>query len=173
MAAPAEEELIMSSALRPLFVALRAPALADRRGLRWLLSDRLWPVPVLVLKHRGRRSGRLYSTPVEAISDRRESGEVAVSPMRGKDGDWYRNIKAGNLVEVRSGGERFDASWEEMTETENRAALAGYLEAHPIYARAILRTLMRLHRLSGDPLDAVSRTLPMLRLRLTPKRTQG
>jgi deazaflavin-dependent oxidoreductase (nitroreductase family) len=91
----------MRSALRPLYIAMRAPALADRRGLRWMLNKRLWPVPVMVLRHKGRRTGRLYSTPVEAIAEDREAGVVVISPMRGTEGDWYRNLVAGGLVEIR------------------------------------------------------------------------
>jgi deazaflavin-dependent oxidoreductase (nitroreductase family) len=159
----------MSAAQRALYVGLRAPILFDRPGLRWLLSDRLWPVPVMVLRHRGRRSGRLYSTPVEAIAEDRERGEVAISPMRGEQSDWYRNVVAGGLDEVRIRGQGFGAAWAPMSEQENRDALAGYLDAHPRYGRLVVRTLMRMHGLEGDPLEALPERLPMLRLTLRPR----
>ncbi|MGH2923982.1 MAG: nitroreductase family deazaflavin-dependent oxidoreductase [Solirubrobacterales bacterium] len=156
-------------ASRPFYVALRAPALADRRGLRWLLSDRLWPVPVMVLRHRGRRSGRRYATPVEAIAESRERGRVVISPMRGAEGDWYRNLIAGGLVEVGLHGERFEADWRRLDEGEAAEATREYLDAHPRYARLVARSLMRLHGLEGDPIAELPRALPMLELTLRPK----
>lgn len=141
------------------------PALADRRGFRWLLSGRVIGAPIVVISHRGRRSGKLYRTPVEAIAEDAERGEVAVSPMRGKRGDWYRNVVAGGLVEASLRGERFEPAWRELSEAERAAALRRYRDAHPLYARVILRSLARLHDLDGDPLAAVARAIPMLALR--------
>jgi deazaflavin-dependent oxidoreductase (nitroreductase family) len=159
----------MSVAQRALYVGMRAPAAFDRPGLRWLLSDRLWPVPVLVLKHRGRRSGRLYSTPVEAITEDRDRGEISISPMRGEQSDWYRNLVAGGLEEVRMRGQGYSVEWEHLAESENRKALERYLREHPRYGRSIVRMLMRMHDLSGDPLEVLPKRLPMLRLRLGPR----
>jgi deazaflavin-dependent oxidoreductase (nitroreductase family) len=136
-----------------------------------MLNDRLWPAPVVVLRHRGRRSGKLYRTPVEAITEDRERAEIVISPMRGTEGDWYRNLKAGGLVEVSLRGEAFDAEWRELSEEERREAATRYLAEHPRYAAFILRSLMRLHELEGDPVAAVSASLPMLSMRLTPART--
>jgi deazaflavin-dependent oxidoreductase (nitroreductase family) len=156
----------MGSALRPLYIAMRAPALADRRGLRWMLNERLWPVPVIVLRHRGRRSGRLYATPVEAIGEDRERGEIVISPMRGTESDWYRNVVAGGLIEVRLRGRSYEGDWREMSESENRAALARYRQDHPLYGRMVLWMLMRMEGLSGEPIGAIAAALPMLRVRL-------
>jgi deazaflavin-dependent oxidoreductase (nitroreductase family) len=141
------------------------PALADRRGFRWLLSGRLIGAPIVVLSHRGRRSGRLYRTPVEAIVEDRDRGEIVVSPMRGRRGDWYRNILAGGLVQASLRGEAFSPAWRELAEDERRDALRAYIDDHPLYGRMILRMLMRLHDLDGDPVDAVAEAVPMLALR--------
>lgn len=156
----------MGRALRPLYIAMRAPALADRRGLRWLLDERLWPVPVLVLRHRGRRSGKLCATPVEAINEDRDRGEIVISPMRGTESDWYRNVTAGGLVEVRLRGRSYRGDWREMSESENRAALARYRQEHPLYGRMVLWMLMRMEGLSGEPIAAIAAALPMLSLKL-------
>lgn len=153
-------------ALRPIYIAMRAPALADRRGLRWMLNERLWPVPVLVLRHRGRRSGKLYATPVEAINEDRERGEIVISPMRGTESDWYRNVTAGGLAEVRLRNRSYEAEWRELSERENRAALARYRQEHPLYGRMVLWMLMRGQGLSGEPIGAIAAALPMLSLRL-------
>lgn len=156
---------MIARAVRRILVAIaRVPVLADRRGLRWMLSGRVVGAPIVILVHRGRRSGRVHRTPVEAIAEDPQSGEVIVSPARGERGDWYRNILAGGLLEVRLRGEAWRPRWRQLTEEENRAALARYRDAHPVYGRVVLWTLARTHRLSGNPLAAVAGALPMLAL---------
>jgi deazaflavin-dependent oxidoreductase (nitroreductase family) len=144
--------------------AMRMPAALDRPRLRWLLNA-LSPAPVVVLVHRGRRSGRIYRTPVEAITEDASRGEIVISPMWGESSDWYRNVLAGGLVEARRLGEGQQMEWRILSDDERREATAAYRRDHPIYARAILWMLVRVHGLSGDPVDAVARALPMLALR--------
>jgi deazaflavin-dependent oxidoreductase (nitroreductase family) len=141
------------------------PALADRRGFRWLLSGRAIGAPIVVITHRGRRSGKLYRTPVEAIAEDHDRGEIVVSPMRGRRGDWYRNVLAGGLVDASLRGERFAPAFRELSEPERGEALGRYLDEHPVYGRIVLRALVRLHGLTGDPLPAVAAAIPMLALR--------
>jgi deazaflavin-dependent oxidoreductase (nitroreductase family) len=141
------------------------PRLADRRGLRWLLSGRLVGAPILILTHRGRRTGRTYRTPVEAIVENAADGEVVISPMRGRRGDWYRNVLAGGLVEVNLRGERFRPQWRELSPQENRDALRAYKQRYPIYGSMVLRMLMGVHGLLGDPVESIGAELPMLALR--------
>jgi deazaflavin-dependent oxidoreductase (nitroreductase family) len=142
---------------------MRAPAALDRPGLRWLLNG-LSPAPIVVLVHRGRRTGRIYRTPVEAIVEDAERGEVVVSPMWGERSDWYRNVLAGGLIEARLRGEGHRLDWRRLSEQENLEAVSTYRREHPVYGRAILRMLVGLHGLTGDPVVAVARALPMLAL---------
>jgi deazaflavin-dependent oxidoreductase (nitroreductase family) len=142
---------------------MRAPAALDRRGLRWLLRG-LSPAPIVILVHRGRRSGRVYKTPVEAIAEDAERGEIVVSPMWGENSDWYRNVLAGGLIEARMRGESHPMGWRRLSEAERRQAISIYRRDHPVYSRAILRMLVFLHDLDGDPVEAVVRALPMLAL---------
>jgi deazaflavin-dependent oxidoreductase (nitroreductase family) len=122
-------------------------------------------MPVIVLVHRGRKSGRVFKTPVEILREDPERGEIVVSPMMSRSSDWYRNVVAGGLVEIHVRDERRQVEWRELDEAERRAAMHAYREAHPLYARIILRMLMRVNRLQGDPEQAVVRELPMLALR--------
>ncbi len=85
--------------------------------------------------------------------------------MWSKNTDWYLNIVAGGLVEVRVRGEAWQVEWRELDEAERRAAGAAFRHAHPVYSRIILRTLLRLNGLEGDATEAVVRALPMLSLR--------
>jgi deazaflavin-dependent oxidoreductase (nitroreductase family) len=143
---------------------LRMPGVLDRKGTRWALQA-LSPATVIVLVHRGRKSGRLYKTPVEILHDDRERGEIFVSPMWGRNSDWYRNVVAGGLVEVHVRGDVRQVEWRELDEAERRSALNAYREAHPFYSRMILRTLVRLNKFEGDTEEAMVRELPVLGLR--------
>jgi deazaflavin-dependent oxidoreductase (nitroreductase family) len=143
---------------------MRMPSVLDRRGTRWLFQA--FPPPtVIVLVHRGRKSGRLYKTPVSILVGDPERGEVVVSPMWSRNTDWYRNVIVGGLVEVRVRGEAWQVEWRELGEAERRATGEAFRDAHPIYSRMVLRMLVRLNGLGGDPGEAVVRALPMLRLR--------
>jgi deazaflavin-dependent oxidoreductase (nitroreductase family) len=143
---------------------LRMPGVLDRKGTRWALQA-LSPATVIVLVHRGRKSGKRYKTPVEILHHDRERDEFVVSPMFGRRSDWYRNVVAGGLVEVHVRGEERQVEWRELDEGERRAAISAYREAHPLYSRMILRMLARLNQFGNDPEETLLRELPMLALR--------
>ena len=124
----------------------------------------LSPATVIVLVHRGRKSGKVYKTPVEILTEDPERDEIIVSPMYGRNSDWYRNVVAGGLVEIHVRDEARQVDWRELDEAERRAALDAYAEAHPRYSRMILRMLARVNGFEGDAEGAVLRELPMLRL---------
>jgi deazaflavin-dependent oxidoreductase (nitroreductase family) len=140
------------------------PGVLDHKGTRWMLQL-LSPALVIVLVHRGRKSGKVYRTPVEILMDDPERGEIVVSPMFGRHSDWYRNVVTGGLIEVHVRGEALRMDWRELDEAERRTAMDAYRAAHPMYSRLILRMLVRVNGLEGDPEQAVLREVPMLRLR--------
>ena len=154
-----------SRTARLLGRTLRRTSVLDRRGTRWLFQTLAPPPTVIVLVHRGRNSGRLYKTPVSILVEHPERGEIVVSPMWSTNTDWYRNVVAGGLVEVHVRGKARHVDWRELDEAERRAAGDAFRAAHPIYSRMILRILVRLNGLEGDPADAVLQALPMLSLR--------
>ena len=153
-----------SGADRVLGRTLRLPGRLDRRGTRWALQA-LSPATVIVLVHRGRKSGRVYKTPVEALAEYPERGEIVVGPMWGKDSDWYRNVTAGGLVEIHVRGEARRVEWRELAGPERDEALEAYKSAHPRYSRLILRMLARVNEFEGDAEEAVRRELPLISLR--------
>jgi deazaflavin-dependent oxidoreductase (nitroreductase family) len=55
------------------------------------LAGKRWNPLFAVIEHRGRRSGRVYSTPVAA---RHTSGGFVVALAFGTHVDWYRNLRA-------------------------------------------------------------------------------
>jgi len=121
--------------------------------------------PVMILVHRGRKSGRVYTTPLSMLAEEPDRGEVVVSPMWGRDADWYRNVVAGGLVEIQVRGEKRQVEWRELDESEKRSAGEAFRVTRPVYSRLILRMIARLNRFEGDPEEAAMRNLPMLGLR--------
>jgi deazaflavin-dependent oxidoreductase (nitroreductase family) len=134
-------------------------------ALRWMFHGAPGTPRTIVLVSRGRKSGRLYETPLSILAEDPERGEIFVAPMWSRDADWYRNVIAGGLVEIRVRGETQQVEWRELDEAEGRAAGEAFRSSHRIYSRMILRVLVRLNRLEGDPFEAATRNLPMLGLR--------
>ncbi|HEY4002819.1 MAG TPA: nitroreductase family deazaflavin-dependent oxidoreductase [Candidatus Xenobia bacterium] len=76
-----------------------------------------WLVPPFaVVKHRGRKSGKQYRTPVIGFGSRR--GFVIPMTYR-RDTDWARNVLAAGTVDIVHGGQTFTlgqprvVGWEE------------------------------------------------------------
>jgi deazaflavin-dependent oxidoreductase (nitroreductase family) len=55
----------------------------------------------ILLRHRGRRSGRAYATPVVGL---RVPGGFAIPMAFGEGADWYRNIVAAGSATIRQRG---------------------------------------------------------------------
>lgn len=75
-----------------------------------------WPAGFgrfIVLVHRGRKSGRLYHTPVNYAEI---DGVVYVAAGFGKTADWYRNIMAASHVELWLPDGRWLAEAEDVTD---------------------------------------------------------
>jgi deazaflavin-dependent oxidoreductase (nitroreductase family) len=65
-----------------------------QRRYAWLLP------PWAIVVHRGRRSGRVYRTPVNAY---RRGRTLAIVVLYGEESDWVRNLLAGGGEVVRAG----------------------------------------------------------------------
>jgi deazaflavin-dependent oxidoreductase (nitroreductase family) len=65
-----------------------------QRQYAWLLP------PWVIVCHRGRRSGRLYRTPVNAYKRGRR---LAIVVLYGEESDWVRNVLSGEALVVRAG----------------------------------------------------------------------
>jgi deazaflavin-dependent oxidoreductase (nitroreductase family) len=83
----------------------------------------IWPAGfgrIMVIKHRGRKSGKEYLTPVNyAMLD----GEIYCMAGFGSSSDWYRNILVHPRVELwLPEGKRF-AAMEEVSDSPNRLFL--------------------------------------------------
>jgi len=112
---------------RPAYRTLRRRLLAPVTRvfnplLARLAGTRLLPVFGL-LRHRGRRSGREYVTPVATLG----LGEFIVFPLAfGREADWIRNLLAAGRCSLRWRGEEWSLvdpvviGWEEGSPALNR-----------------------------------------------------
>lgn len=65
-----------------------------QRQYAWLVP------PWAIVVHRGRKSGRVYRTPVDAF---RAGNTLAVAILYGERSDWVQNVLAGGAQVVRRG----------------------------------------------------------------------
>ncbi len=114
---------------------LRTPLLLYRTPLRYLLGH--W---YLVVKHRGRRTGKDYSTVLDIQHIDKATGEIYVSSGWGQDADWWRNIKASPAVEVTIGRRRFVPAQRFLEPTEAYTIRRRVWRKHPIMSRISLFT---------------------------------
>jgi deazaflavin-dependent oxidoreductase (nitroreductase family) len=105
-------------------------------------------VPIAVVHHLGRRSGRRYATPVVAV---RTGGGFVVSLPYGSGVDWCRNVLAGGASSVR---------WQGSELVVAEAQVVGPAEALPLFPNTF-RPVVRLARL---------RQFLRLRVRRAPRR---
>jgi deazaflavin-dependent oxidoreductase (nitroreductase family) len=94
--------------------------------------------------HRGRRSGRLYRTPVVAF---RVDDDYVISLPYGPDRDWVRNVVAAGSCTLERGGRRVELTRPSVLNRSEGIALV------PAPVRAGLRLLRvtRFLRLSTAP----------------------
>lgn len=125
-----------------LRAAFRLPIYLYGCRLGWLLGHR-----ILLLTHRGRRSGSIRRTPLEVIRHDAASGESVVVSAWGERSDWYRNLKANPAMEIRIGREHYVPRQRFLSPEEAYAEIAAYERRHPLLARTLPRWLG--YRLDG------------------------
>ena len=80
------------------------------------------PVPICLLEHRGRRTGKLRTTPLVYLEDADRVVVVASQAGRRNHPLWFRNIEADPAVTVQIRGER-RAMRARTADAEERSAL--------------------------------------------------
>jgi deazaflavin-dependent oxidoreductase (nitroreductase family) len=99
-------------------------------------------IPVSLMVHRGRRSGRSYRTPVMAVP---LAGGYVVSLPYGPDRDWVRNVLAAGRCTLQRGGRRVELADPRLLRAGEVAALA------PAALRPALRALTGIRFLRLSP----------------------
>jgi deazaflavin-dependent oxidoreductase (nitroreductase family) len=138
---------------------LHMPVWLFRARLGFLLGRR-----IVMLEHRGRRSGLLRRTPLETV--RRDGDRYVLCSGTGPKADWYRNLHAAPAEALWVGAHRFPVTQRFLADAEAAAAFAVYEGAHP-KAAARLTDMMGI---SYDGTDAgrvaMVAQIPMVELTL-------
>ena len=134
---------------------VRAPVWLYRMRLGFLLGNRM-----LLLEHRGRRSGRRRYAVLEVVDRPTPDTFVIVSGF-GASSQWYHNLLADPHVRISVGWRRNAAAVATLLSPDAaEAALGRYAEQHP-------RTWDRLRKTLEAALNATDLQLPMFAVRLT------
>ena len=110
--------------------------------------------PLVLLHHRGRRSGREHVTPVMYIAHETEPDIIYVFATKGgapTDPDWYRNLAAAGGGSVERGTETYTVTVRELTGAERDRIYAEQARRYPGFAEYARQT-------------AGVRTIPVLEL---------
>lgn len=105
----------------------REPTAVERfinRAFGFLLSLGLGPSHIYVLEVRGRKSGKLYSTPVDLLEF--QGKRYLVAP-RGRT-QWVRNAEAAGEISLRKGNRRQRFRLRSIPDAEKLPILKAYLD---------------------------------------------
>jgi hypothetical protein len=106
----------------------------------------------MVIKHRGRKSGREYLTPVNyTISN----GEIYCMAGFGSVSDWYRNMLVYPRVELWLPEGKRTACAEDISDSSNRLSLTREIAIASGFAAPLLG--INIKKLSDEQLDKLSK----------------
>jgi deazaflavin-dependent oxidoreductase (nitroreductase family) len=136
--------------------------------IRWLLRSPLHGLMsknTMLITYTGRRSGKVYTTPVNYV---RDGDELLVTSYRHRT--WWRNLRGGAPVILRLRGQDLKGVGEVVEDDENVAAsLTAYLQKVPRTAKYFQVALNP----DGEPIPndvtraAQDRVMIMIRAQLT------
>ncbi len=139
---------------------LRLPIYLYKLGLGFLLGRRF-----LLLRHRGRKTGRIQSTVLEVIRHDPSTEESFVVSAWGRSADWYRNIKETQPVKVQTGSHRYVPVLRFLTPEEGYVELTDYEMRHPRAARVLLGLVGLAHDGSEEGRRKLASLLPVVSFR--------
>lgn len=135
----------------------RLPVHVYRLGLGRLFGSRL-----MLLTHRGRKTGRQRQAVIEVVGGDATTGYLACSGF-GRGAAWYRNVLAEPHVTIQVGNRRLPVRAEPLTEEQGAEAMAAYARRHPRAARKLCRLLGFAVDGSAADYREVGRHLPFVR----------
>jgi deazaflavin-dependent oxidoreductase (nitroreductase family) len=139
--------------------AFRLPILVYRARLGWLFGHRL-----VLVEHRGRRSGRLRRVVVEVAARERAGGAVTVASGFGPRSQWYRNLLETPEATIVLGTRRVAVRAVPLSADEGGETMVDYARRHGPSARILAHYM----GLTVDGSEAgyreLGRVVPFLRL---------
>ncbi|WP_310961806.1 nitroreductase family deazaflavin-dependent oxidoreductase [Nocardioides terrisoli] len=134
---------------------VRAPILLYRARLGFLLGGRL-----LMLEHRGRKTGRRRYVVLEVVD--RSGDEYTVAAGFGERAQWLHNLDAHPQARISIGRQvRLPVVARRLTDAEVQESLRRYALAHPRAWRSLAPVF---EQTLGAPISTTGTTLPMVRL---------
>lgn len=141
-------------------VLLRAPLALDRIGLGRVLGQRF-----LILTHVGRKTGRVFRTPLEVVDARRGESWTVVAGW-GNPPSWYLNVVAAPPPSVRVAGRTYVRPGREVLSADEAATvLHDYASRYPRAARVLCRVLAWPPP-SAESFRLVAQHVPLVRFRV-------
>ena len=140
--------------LRKVFHALN-PFMVFMWKIGWGKMINMWPAGfgrIMVIKHRGRKSGKEYLTPVNyAIVD----NEIYCTAGFGSRSDWYRNMLENPHIELWQPEGKRNALADDISDSLNRL----FLLRQVIIASGFAGPLFGINprKISDEQLDALSK----------------
>jgi deazaflavin-dependent oxidoreductase (nitroreductase family) len=136
---------------------LHAPTWLYRAHLGFLMGKRM-----LMIEHRGRRSGALYRTVLEVAGRGEGTDTYIVTSGTGVGADWYRNLRAGGLDGVWIGATRHMADVRYLDSTEAGGVFETYETDHPRAASVLMEKMGVSHDGSDAGRVQMMDQIPML-----------
>ena len=130
-------------AIKPVTAASRAlnkrignPAMMRLAGRRYFFAG--------VIRHKGRRSGREYATPIWAVPT---TDGIVISLPFGESADWLKNVLAAGRATIETRGETWAVAEPEVIDRENAWPLLPR-RARLLFGLAGIERYLKLRRLS-------------------------
>lgn len=117
----------------------RIPVFMYEAHLGWAFGHR-----VLMLTHRGRKTGKTRRTCIEVIHYDPAVRESVVISAYGTRSDWYRNIAKNPPIEVRIARERYVPAFRILPTDEARRILREVFAEHPRKGKFFFKHVFRL-----------------------------
>jgi deazaflavin-dependent oxidoreductase (nitroreductase family) len=135
-----------------------------RARIGWVLGHRF-----LLLVHRGRRTHTLHRTVLEVVAWRQADREAVVVSGLGPGAQWYRNVLAGEAVEIEIARLRLAPSVRRLDNEETIRTIADYERRNRVIAPVVRAGFSALGGFRYDGSDAARRrlaeTLPLVAFR--------
>ena len=132
-----------------------AQTIAEFRANEGRVGGNFEGAPIVLVHHRGRKSGREYVTPMMYLRDEADPAVIYVFATKGgapTNPDWYYNLVAAGTATVEGGTETYKVTVRELTGAERDRIYAEQARRYPGFAEYARQT-------------AGVRTIPVLELR--------
>ena len=114
-----------------------AQVIAEFRANRGRVGGNFEGAPMVLLHHRGRKSGRETVTPTLYLPDPEDAATVYIFASKGgapSHPAWYYNLTTAGRAEVEIGTETFEVTVEEITGAERDRIYAEQARRYPGFA---------------------------------------